>query len=562
MLIISVLPATGFITYDGPYLEITWPPDYYETSVSTIVVTGFASGELPLNEYGYTIEYPGGGIFSEFWPINPPVEYYEFEISVPLVEGEDGNLITVYAKDTQNNKGVDSVVVVYIPGDSPHTFSQTNFNLGENSIQDSSWGHVDVVYTGTEYLQYFNLVVNNNWQIRNAPLMSTQGIGVENHLGLIFDLEVSNGTDVNLINVITNVGTSMLSSPPSGSPMTVPVGDIDVTVGGRGAEPVTVSNPEPIQISVPEIVDRAYNRNMVNQDCGLNECVPAAFSNSLRWLDQINDSLNIPEDKKSIPALRNFTNWDPINGTPIDGSDWHGKRDNTSDYVTTRKFEMYQIDDVMNEIKDDQDVEIMGPHHGAVVTGILKLSDGKYIITIAHDTNQGHDGGTEEQMVVYDSHTGVVTFGSYGIDTRQRLDYFVVECPKGNSENNPPEAPEQPSGETNGRTGESYVYETETSDPDNDQVSYGWDWNGDGTVDEWTELYNSGEVITSAHIWNTKGTYSVKVKAKDEYGLEGDWSDPLSVTIPKTKVINIPMFLQKLALRFSFFEKILNQILI
>jgi len=88
LLIISVLPATGFNTYDGPHVEITWPPDNYETDKSTITLTGYAGGEFPINEYGYTIQYPDGGIFSEYWPINPPVEYYEFEISINLVEGE------------------------------------------------------------------------------------------------------------------------------------------------------------------------------------------------------------------------------------------------------------------------------------------------------------------------------------------------------------------------------------------------------------------------------------------------------------------------------------------
>jgi len=116
LFIVSVFPSSSFSLNNGPYVEITWPTDSYETDQFTIILTGFAGSEIPLNEYGYTIEYPGGGIFSEFWPINPPVEYYEFEISVNLVEGEEGNLITVYAKDTQTNQGTDSVTVVYNPG--------------------------------------------------------------------------------------------------------------------------------------------------------------------------------------------------------------------------------------------------------------------------------------------------------------------------------------------------------------------------------------------------------------------------------------------------------------
>ena len=115
LLIISVLTTTGFKTNDGPHVEIIWPPDNYETDQSTITLIGYAGGEFPINEYGYTIQYPDGGIFSEFWPISPPLEYYEFEISVTLAEGENGNRITVYAKDTQTGQGTDAVTVIYTP---------------------------------------------------------------------------------------------------------------------------------------------------------------------------------------------------------------------------------------------------------------------------------------------------------------------------------------------------------------------------------------------------------------------------------------------------------------
>ena len=115
LFIVSVFPSSSFSLNDGPYVEITWPSDEYESSESNIIVTGFTSGELPLKEYGYIINYPDGGVFSEFWPFNPPVEYYEFEISIDLIEGLEGNMVTVYAKDTQDNQGTDSLTVYYVP---------------------------------------------------------------------------------------------------------------------------------------------------------------------------------------------------------------------------------------------------------------------------------------------------------------------------------------------------------------------------------------------------------------------------------------------------------------
>ena len=46
---------------------------------------------------------------------------------------------------------------------------------------------------------------------------------------------------------------------------------------------------------------------------------------------------------------------------------------------------------------------------------------------------------------------------------------------------------------------------------------------------------NQVNVVSASHIWNAKGTYSIKVKAKDINGAESDWSDPLAVIMPKNK---------------------------
>jgi hypothetical protein len=99
----------------NPVVEITSPDDGTIVTEPWVVVEGTAYCELPLIEYGYTILYPGGGTMSEFWELDPPVEYYEFSMDISLVEGSEGNLITVYAKDGENNQGDDSVLVIYNP---------------------------------------------------------------------------------------------------------------------------------------------------------------------------------------------------------------------------------------------------------------------------------------------------------------------------------------------------------------------------------------------------------------------------------------------------------------
>ncbi|HHH77912.1 MAG TPA: PKD domain-containing protein, partial [Thermoplasmatales archaeon] len=101
--------------------------------------------------------------------------------------------------------------------------------------------------------------------------------------------------------------------------------------------------------------------------------------------------------------------------------------------------------------------------------------------------------------------------------------------------NNPPAKPTI-SGPTSGETGTSYTYTAVTTDPDGDKVFYCFDW-GDG--DEFcTNLYDSGEQITSSHTWDSDGDYTVTVKATDENGAESEPAT-LKVSMPLTHSKNI-----------------------
>jgi len=85
---------------------------------------------------------------------------------------------------------------------------------------------------------------------------------------------------------------------------------------------------------------------------------------------------------------------------------------------------------------------------------------------------------------------------------------------------------------------------TSTTDPDNDNITYGWDWDGDFVIDEWSVWFYSGQNCSVSHIWDIPGTYNICVKAKDIHFGESEWSNPLSATIinrpPNTPTINGP----------------------
>ena len=124
-------------------------------------------------------------------------------------------------------------------------------------------------------------------------------------------------------------------------------------------------------------------------------------------------------------------------------------------------------------------------------------------------------------------------------DAYSFIAYGGVEQP-----NTPPEQPQRPSGEVSGKIKTTYTYSTQTTDADGDQVYYLWDW-GDGNFSEWLGPFTSGVTATAEKSWTAKGTYSIRVKAKDVYGNEGNWSDPLAVTMPRNQIF-----------MFNFFEKL------
>ncbi len=101
----------------------------------------------------------------------------------------------------------------------------------------------------------------------------------------------------------------------------------------------------------------------------------------------------------------------------------------------------------------------------------------------------------------------------------------------------PPEKPKKPEGETSIEAGIFYEYKTSSTDTDSEKIFLMWDW-GDGEYSNWKGPYNSGEEVTEEHSWEEKGTYSIRVKSKDESGLQSKWSDPLTVSLPKNKIYN------------------------
>ncbi|HEC76377.1 MAG TPA: matrixin family metalloprotease [Thermoplasmatales archaeon] len=85
--------------------------------------------------------------------------------------------------------------------------------------------------------------------------------------------------------------------------------------------------------------------------------------------------------------------------------------------------------------------------------------------------------------------------------------------------NHPPDKPFL-EGIEYGYAGIIYNFSISSTDQDGDKIRYGFDWNGDGSIDEWTDYYASEVTINISHSWNETGIYYLSVIAQDENGMK------------------------------------------
>ncbi|UCD14302.1 MAG: hypothetical protein JSW60_02500, partial [Thermoplasmatales archaeon] len=137
---------------------------------------------------------------------------------------------------------------------------------------------------------------------------------------------------------------------------------------------------------------------------------------------------------------------------------------------------------------------------------------------------------------------------------------ILPEVEPGGGASTPPNKPDVPSGPASGKAKTEYVHSSTTTDLDGDKVSLLFDW-GDGTFSGWIGPYESGEDVEASHIWKEKGTYEIRIKAKDIGGTQSEWSDILEVSIPRERKLSkadTVQLVKKLVDRYPFSKKIFS----
>lgn len=309
-------------------------------------------------------------------------------------------------------------------------FEQIDFDLGGEIITNSSWGSATLTYTGSRDVLYFNLAVNDSWVIQNIPILSPKGEGIIQSLTLRFDLGVSSGTEVLTLEYAFNLNTDTLETTPRVvQTSSVRDGNI-IFYPGFSDEDVSL-DPPTILVGGAAIRYAYHEGDFPNQECGINECTPVAVSNSLQFLND-EYGLGFTDDQMSIATMKMATEWTPNGCLIYDWNDqlaWWKVKDQymeDNDYpITTRMIT--DFDQIIDEIEAGQDVEVTLAAHTAAVVSILKIG-GKYVINIAHDSEQGEAGGTITEMIIYNTSTGKFEGGAW--INNKSFHYFAVECPE------------------------------------------------------------------------------------------------------------------------------------
>jgi hypothetical protein len=94
----------------------------------------------------------------------------------------------------------------------------------------------------------------------------------------------------------------------------------------------------------------------------------------------------------------------------------------------------------------------------------------------------------------------------------------------------PPETPTTPEGPDEWVRDVETTFSTSAIEPDGEQVYYKFDW-GDGNFSDWVGPYNSGETGEASHAWEILGEYEIKAIAKDEHGVQSEWSESAILSI-------------------------------
>ena len=132
-------------------------------------------------------------------------------------------------------------------------------------------------------------------------------------------------------------------------------------------------------------------------------------------------------------------------------------------------------------------------------------------------------------------------------------DFKIIKYPGGNKQE-----PPTIEGPTEGQPGEEYEYTFNSLDPDGDDIYLYIEW-GDGDIEDYIGPYQSEEEVILKHTYTEEDTYIIRAKAKDLSGRQSEWSETLTVSMPRS-INTINQLFQIILYQFPCLKYLFNQV--
>ena len=139
----------------------------------------------------------------------------------------------------------------------------------------------------------------------------------------------------------------------------------------------------------------------------------------------------------------------------------------------------------------------------------------------------------DDQVTIYVHQDGTEDYQGWSGQKTDNIDMSGPNTNWGTINLNPPPVPGTPSvsGPSTGVIDTSYDFDATSTDPSSIDIKYGWDWEGDGTVDEWSGWMSSGSTDTRSHQFSSADVYTIKVKTQNKGSQESSWgSHTITIT--------------------------------
>ncbi|HEC81234.1 MAG TPA: rhodanese-like domain-containing protein, partial [Thermoplasmatales archaeon] len=205
---------------------------------------------------------------------------------------------------------------------------------------------------------------------------------------------------------------------------------------------------------------------ILDDNCTTKDVIDITVEEAWELLSNISNGVQIPVDVRT-------------------DEEWRSERINTSYPEYPRHYNLYDLQENETLLQD-----LLSTYNGMEIILYCK-SGGRSAIAGNLLSCSGFNG------TIYNMLGGITEWKNKGFPTKVG--------------NTPPNQPDHPIGSTTGKVNTLLNYSCLGNDPDDDVVRYGWDWDGDNKVDEWTDYHPSKTTITVPHLWTSAGIYNIKV---------------------------------------------------